>query len=125
MVKRLIINIIIFLVAILLLLTIGIYGVIYTMIVSVFKFKTVSFLKYWGDFFYSINVGIDKIGNVFLSMFLNEYTIKDKSYPFGNINHTISHVLAFNYINGNLKPLGKFIVDVLERLDPGHMDKSL
>lgn len=72
---------------------------------------------------YTINVGIDKIGNVLLAAFLNKFAIKEPKYRFGNINDTISEALAKNL--DNLTPLGQFIVDVLEWIDPGHMEKSI
>ncbi len=72
---------------------------------------------------YTINVGIDKIGNVLLGAFLNQFAIKKTDYKFGDIDDTISKALAKNL--DNLTPLGKFIVDILESIDPGHMKKSL
>lgn len=72
---------------------------------------------------YTINVGIDKIGNVLLGAFLNQFAIKKLDYKFGDIDDTISKALAKNL--DNLTPLGKFIVDILESIDPGHMKKSL
>ena len=120
---RLINNIVIFIVAIILLCTIGIFGLIYTIFWSVLNFKKISFFKYWANLVYTLNVGIDKIGNVLLAAFLNRFAIKTPDYKFGNINDTISKALAKNL--NNLTPLGKFIVDVLEAIDPGHMQKSL
>lgn len=72
---------------------------------------------------YTINVGIDKIGNVLLGEFLNRFAVKELKYPFGKINDTISFALAKNL--DNLSPLGKFIAYVLEYLDPGHLENSL
>lgn len=123
--KRIISNILLFLVAILLLLTLGVLGLIYTLIYSLFNLEKVDFVKYWGDLLYSINVGIDKIGNVLLGAFLNKSMIMEKTYIFGSINHTISHVLAYNYFKENVTPLGLLLVDILEKIDPGHMEESL
>jgi len=121
--KRLLNNLIIFAVAIFLLFTIGMFGLVYTLFWSIFKYRKISFFKYWADLVYTINVGIDKIGNVLLGAFLNRFAVNQPEYPFGNINDTISKALAMNL--DNLSPLGKFIVDVLEKIDPGHMEKSL
>ena len=125
--KSLLINVIILLVAIALLMTIGILGLIFALIYSLIHFKKYSYIKYWSDTIYSINVGIDKIGNVILALFLNEYFVYDKSiYPFGSVDHTISHVLAVNLIrHNNVTRFGMFLVSILEFLDPGHMEKSL
>jgi hypothetical protein len=124
--KRLIVNIILFFVAVILLSTIGVFGLIYSVFWTVFNFKKVSFLKYWIDLIFSINIGIDQIGNVLLSTFLNSCCTVNKShYPFGNVDHTISHVLAINYFDGNLTRFGKMIVKILETIDKNHMYKSL
>ena len=121
--KRLINNAIIFFVAIVLLATIGTFGLIYTVFYSIFNIRKISFFKYWADLIYTINVGIDKIGNVLLAAFLNKFAIIEPVYRFGNINDTISEALAKNL--DNLTPFGQWIVDVLEWIDPGHMKKSI
>lgn len=120
---RLLRNILLFIVAIFLLLTIGSFGLFYTLAYSIINFTKSSFVKYWADLIYTINVGIDKIGNVLLGEFLNRFAVKELKYPFGKINDTISFALAKNL--DNLSPLGKFIADVLEYLDPGHLENSL
>jgi len=122
-VKRLINNVIIFFVAIALLATVGTFGLIYTVFWSILNIKKISFLKYWADLIYTINVGIDKIGNVLLAAFLNRFAIVEPVYRFGSINDTISESLAKNL--NNLTPFGQWIVDVLEWIDPGHMEKSI
>lgn len=121
--RRLFVNIILFFVALSLLFTIGTFGLVYTIFWSVYNSSKISFFKYWGDLMYTINVGIDKIGNVLLAAFLNKFAVKEPKYKFGNINDTISEALAKNL--DNLAPLGQFIVDVLEKIDPGHMEKSI
>jgi hypothetical protein len=125
--KRLINNIILLIVALLLISTIGVYGLLYALVFTVFHYTKISFMKFWGDLLYSINVGIDFIGNVLLGTFLNNYAIKNKYlYPFGNVNHTISHVLAYNYLKlNNITKFGKTIVNILELIDKGHALKSL
>lgn len=121
--RRLFVNIILFFVALSLLFTVGTFGLVYTIFWSVYNSSKISFFKYWGDLMYTINVGIDKIGNVLLAAFLNKFAVKEPKYKFGNINDTISEALAKNL--DNLAPLGQFIVDVLEKIDPGHMEKSI
>lgn len=121
--RRLISNIVLFFVAISLLFTVGTFGLVYTIFWSFYNSSKISFFKYWGDLMYTINVGIDKIGNVLLAAFLNKFAVKEPQYKFGNINDTISEALAKNL--DNLAPLGQFIVDVLEWIDPGHMEKSI
>lgn len=120
---RLLKNIALFAIAILLLTTIGSIGLIFTLVYTIINFTKSTFVKYWADLIYTINVGIDKIGNVLLGTFLNRFAVRELKYPFGRIDDTISYALAKNI--GYLSPLGQFIVDVLETIDPGHMQDSL
>lgn len=121
--KRLINNVILFFVAIALLLSVGAFGIVYTFFWSIFNYTKASFLKYWADLLYTLNVGVDKIGNVLLGAFMNRFAVTQLKYPFGKINDTISYALAMNI--GYLSPLGQFIVNILEWIDPGHMEESI
>lgn len=125
--RRFFVNIIILVVALFLLVTVGTLGLIYTLINSVINISKADPFLYFGNILYSINVGIDKIGNVLLGSFMNRFAIYEdlSQTKFGNINHTISYVLAKNMEPNTLRPLGTFLVNVLEYLDPGHMEKSL
>ncbi len=125
--KRFFINVLLFFVALLLLFTIGLYGLIYALIFSLFNYSKVNFVGYWTDLIYSINLGIDMIGNVMLSVFLNKNAIiDDKIYPFGDVRHTISHVLAVNHIkHNNVTPFGLWIINILDKIDKDHTQKSL
>jgi hypothetical protein len=124
--RRLLLNIILLFVAITLLATIGVFGIIYAIVFSIIQFKTASPIRYWADILYQINLGIDQIGNVLLSKFLNHFALVNyETYPFGKVRMTISHVLAVNYYYNNLKKFGMWLLNLLEWLDPGHTDKSL
>ena len=112
--KRLIVNIALFFAAILLLSTIGLFGVVYGFIWSAKNFTKVSFLSYWVDTIYSINMGIDRIGNVVLGPCLNSWAIVDnRFYPFGSVTDTISRVLAINYFANNVTVFGNKLVWLL------------
>lgn len=121
--KKLIINIILFIVAIILLVTLGAIGLIYTFFNSLVYFKNKSFAKYWGNLLYQINIGIDQIGNVLLGKFLNRFGVKKVIHPFGRVNETISYAIARN--RGYLTKLGTLVHDIIEWIDPGHFDKAL
>jgi hypothetical protein len=124
--KRLLVNIALFFVALLLLATVGVYGLIYSIIYSLINYSKVQFVTFCTDLLYSINVGIDQIGNVLLGTFLNQTCLIDKTrYPFGKVDKTISNVLAVNYFADNLTAFGLWIVNILESLDNNHMAKSL
>ena len=124
--KRLLVNIALFFVAVMLLSTIGLYGLLYGIVYSLLHYSKVNFIRFCADTAYSINVGIDQIGNVLLAVFLNSTCIVDKTnYPFGEVDQTISHVLAVNYFNFNLTSFGFWIVKTLKYFDKNHMNKSL
>jgi hypothetical protein len=125
--KRLFVNIVLFFVAVFLLSTVGVFGLIYGLYDSIKNYTKVQFIQYWADIIYLINIGIDQIGNVLLSPFLNKFClIKDKgATKFGRITETISYVLAVNYFTNNLTPFGLWLVNILEYIDKNHMEKSL
>jgi hypothetical protein len=124
--RRLLVNIVLFFTAVLLLSTVGVVGLMYAAIDSVIGNTIKSIIKYWSDLIYQINVGIDQIGNVLLASFLNDFSLIDSElYPFGKVDMTISHVLAVNQKNNNVKGFGLWLIGVLEWLDPGHMERSL
>lgn len=124
--KRLVVNIGLLFIATILLSTIGVFGLLYTVAYTILNYNIKGFITYWSNLLYQINVGIDQIGNVLLAKFLNNFAlIYADSYPFGKVDMTISHVLAVNQFNNNVTSLGKWIIEVLEYLDPGHMKKSL
>lgn len=120
--KRLINSIILFVVAVILSFILFPLSFVVTMVVRFDKY-------FLSDFFYSLALGIDKVGNVVLQVPLNAFAVKSNHatpiYYFGNINDTISYALAMNWKRDNLSNVGWMLVDLLEWLDAGHMDKSL
>lgn len=125
--KRILINIVLLFVALLLLASAGSFGILYALFYLPFHYSKLSIVKYWGSILYSVNVGIDSIGNVLLSTFLNNFAIIDKTiYPFGNVHHTISHVLAVNHLHyNNTARFGRWLAQTLDKIDSNHMNKSL
>ena len=128
-------NIALFLLAVLLLCTVGVFGFLYTIGYGVYSFleglvykEINSPFPYFGKLLFSINVGIDKIGNVLLGEFLNQWAVKERRYPFGKKEDTISYALAINaltYEHNNLNKLGKFLYNSIETLDKGHFEKII
>lgn len=90
---------------------------------SIIVFDYKSFLKYWGNLLYQVNIGIDQIGNVLLGEFLNNYLVTSPIHKFGDVDETISYVLGKN--EKVLTKLGRLIYNILEFLDPGHMEKAI
>ena len=106
------------------------------------------FLFYWIDrmwvdlnkVFFAAAISIDQFGNVFLQHLFNWALIQDmyigitkdelfghlkNEHKFGNEDETISSVLGKNERQGTLRPLGKALVWVLDKLDPNHSIKSI
>ena len=115
------------------------FGFAYSIYYAVRHYRNHSFAVYISSLFYSLALGIDKIGNVVLGALLNTIMLhkSSKAYLFGDINDTISYVLAKNLPlkqhgfrfkikeSKNLTWAGWWLVCILEALDNDHMNKSL
>lgn len=86
-------------------------------------------LKDWwtriGDYFFVCAKAIDQLGNVMCQDMFNSILIKDDTQPFGDEDETISSVLGRNYETNNLTSLGKALVWILDKLDPGHVQNAI
>ena len=78
-----------------------------------------------GAYFYLMALSIDQLGNVGLSRLFNDVLIKPSRDRFGNEDETISSVLGKNKLNGTLRPLGRLLVWILDKLDKNHSVKSI
>lgn len=105
-------NILLIVLASILLMTVGVFGVIYQMISNYKK-------KYY---FMNIAVSLDQLGNVLCGALFDMVLIK-KGTAFGNVDDTISEVLAKE--KGNLTLLGSSIATLLDKIDRGHLLKSV
>ena len=76
-------------------------------------------------YYYKLALSIDQLGNVAMSRIFNDILIKPNRDRFGNEDETISSVLGKNQINGTLKPIGKFLVFLLDKLDKDHSINSI
>jgi hypothetical protein len=130
-------SIILFIVAVVLAAALFPIGFIYALIHAIGQLRYNAFSAFLSNFLYSLALGIDKIGNVACGALFNATLIKGKStYKFGNINDTVSYVLArnlqvtiitFPFNNKQTKQLtwaGWWLVCILELIDPDHMAKT-
>lgn len=69
-----------------------------------------------------VGVSIDQLGNVICAGFFNRLFVKGCK-PFGLEDDTISEVMARN--SDHLTDAGKMIARILNRIDPGHLEKSI
>ncbi len=72
----------------------------------------------------TIALSIDQLGNVVLSNLFNDIMITKEGHKFGHEDYTISYVLGVNKYHGTLKPLGKFLSWVLNKIDKDHVEKA-
>lgn len=77
------------------------------------------------DYFFLIALSLDQLGNVVMAELFNDILIKKNRDLFGNPDETISSVLGKNQLNGTLKPLGKLLVNILNKIEKDHCIKSI
>ena len=66
-------------------------------------------------YFFKLAISLDQLGNVAMSRLFNDILIHPNRDLFGDEDETISSVLGKNKLNGTLKPIGKFLVYVLDK----------
>lgn len=105
-------NIFLIVLAAILLITIGVFGFVYQ-IASNYR-KT--------DYFRKVAVSLDQLGNVICGGLFDLLLIK-KGTAFGHEDDTVSEVLAKQ--KHNLTFIGKSIAFALDKIDRGHLLKSV
>ena len=70
-------------------------------------------------------LSVDQLGNVVMSTLFNDLLITKYGHKFGDEDQTVSMVLGVNKAMGTLTKLGKFIADVLNKIDPNHVEKAI
>jgi len=119
-------NLLLALLAIAILSTFGVVGMLYTFFVYFYKRKIGKSLETSAKRFKKIAVLIDKFGNVIADEFWNAILItKEATHKFGNWTETMSYVLALAQMRGHLTDAGKFLVWFLDFVDKGHMQKAI
>lgn len=78
------------------------------------------------SYYWNMAISLDQLGNVCLEALMNDLFIQEWAMNrFGNPDETISSVLGKNQLEGTLKPLGKYLVLLLAKLDNNHSIKSI
>jgi hypothetical protein len=112
-----------FLIALLLLVTTTPIGFLYTLIRQfvLAKFKTL------GAFFIESAIALDMAGNVMMQHLLNDCLLvkKKDTYYFGNKKETISSVIGKNNLVGSLSATGRALNAFLNLIDKGHTFDSI
>lgn len=80
-------------------------------------------ISYFSRIVLRISVAIDQLANVICAGLFNHVLVKKGIKPFGLEDDTVSEVLARN--RENLTSFGLMLAKILDRFDPGHLDKAL
>jgi hypothetical protein len=118
-------GIILFLIAILLSAISLPIGFAYFILKCVFTFQFKKFGIRFNQYFLKMAISIDQMGNVAMQEILNDTLIKNRDYPFGDEDETISSVIGKNLKFGNLTVFGKALNAILDFLDPNHSLNSI
>ena len=113
-------------ISLLLLVTTGWIGVLYSLLFSIFKLRFSLIFKRWAAYFMKLAVSIDQLGNVMMQDLFNKLFITNYSlHKFGNEDETISSVLGKNKEGDTLSPLGQVITNFLDKIDKNHSLNSI
>lgn len=116
---------VLFLISVIIASILGPIAFIYTVIRSIIKLSVTEIEMLFGRLFYFMAYSIDQFGNVIGQYLFNDTLItKDSTYKFGNPDVTISAVLGMNKKNKTLSKLGTYIADILNWIDPNHVEKA-
>ena len=130
--KKLLISLVLFLVAVILSVVLMPVWIIYTLWMIIHRIfipdKHSSIEKaiwYLANTIRSVAVGIDQIWNVIGRDLFNKILITEKWYKFWNVQETISSVLWHNEKDRTLTKLGWWLVGVLDKIEKDHCKKSI
>ena len=83
------------------------------------------FVENKAGYFLNTARNLDIFGNREFRSFWNAVLILPEGYKFGKYGETISSVLGKNQRDSTLKPCGKFLVKVLDKIENDHCLKSI
>ena len=123
--KKYIYGFVLFLISIVIASVLGPVAFIYTIIRSLVRLSRTEMQMLFGRLFYFMAYSIDQFGNVIGQYLFNDTLItNDSTYKFGNPDVTISAVLGMNKKNKTLSKLGTYICNILNYIDPNHVEKA-
>ena len=119
--RKLLINITLFLVAMVLLFILAGFWLVSGIIVALTTDPTHT-VKSLSNYFRRLAIWIDQFWNVLLWPFFNLYAINNSWYKFWNQDETISKVLKENHKTKNLQKLWKALYYIIDLIDPWHFE---
>ena len=118
--KKIFISLIVLFVAVILTIIFVPFGLAYGITYRILYLKDFSYVS---KIIIRIAVCLDQLDNVVCGDFLDQ-TMTRAGKNFGLEDDTVSEILARNK-DRNLTKLGMCIANILEKIDPGHLNKSL
>ncbi len=82
-------------------------------------------IKKLGQYWFIMAVSVDQLGNTVMSTLFNDLLIRKYGHKFGDEDQTISMVLGVNKAMGTLSKTGRFVADILNAIDPMHVEKAI
>ena len=109
---------ILLLIAVLLSIVLYPFGWVYSLITFRMSIKRLS------GYLFVTALGVDQLGNIVMSTMFNDIMITKYGHKFGDEDQTVSMVLGVNKAMGTLTRFGKLIADILNKIDPDHVEKA-
>ena len=110
--KRFLLNVLLFLVALLLFLLLLPINIIYSIVTRTWPRASI--------YFFTLAKSIDQTGNVLMSPIFNDWFIKPWLHSFGDMDETISYVLKVNELGSMLRFPWKVLYRIINMIDPWH-----
>ena len=103
----------------------SVLGFVWTIIKLFYKVDLKTAIKGLSDYFFTMALSVNQSGAVAFKGLLNDALIKGKGLPFGDEDKQISEVLGWNERYFELTKTGKYLVSILNKLDPKHCENTL
>lgn len=94
-------------------------GLLYSFVLAFFSLRW-NPIPRAAKYLHSLGLSLSRLLNVTCSEFFNDVAIQKGGHQFGDHDETTSSVLGKNQKAGTLKPIGGFMVRMLDNVDPGH-----
>lgn len=99
-------------------------GILFTLIQCIRERSADKALRYLSHTSGQLAVSIDLLGNVVCKDLFNALFIVSGGYGFGVVGETVSSALGKNKHRGTLTKTGRLLTDLLNILDPNHVERA-
>jgi hypothetical protein len=123
--RNLFVTFFLYILALIIFAILSVVGFAWTIVKMFYKAKFKDAVKGLSDYFFTLALSKNQSGAVAFKGLFNDALIKGKGLPFGDEDKQISEVLGWNERYFELTKIGKYLVKVLNKLDPKHCEKTL